>query len=311
MPRVRPTIGQRAGAGVALRNRTRSGPPASVRGKTGKTVGLADGEFPILDLIKAAKPPYRGFREGKYTHVSDIISKCGRKIALIRRMGTSHASTRLMDGHAITFAIGDAVHDFIKKRFTESHPEKVWAKWRCACGGTTTEAKLFADISTKDECPTCNQIPYRYVEVVFEDDEHEVVGSPDLLLYFEDSAAFYVTEVKSMAAKMWDELERPVPDHIIQGLFYWMLMRSKGYSMIDQFSILYVKKEYTWKLPYKEFIIKPLEQMHRLKEFLAELTVIADARHPGNPLPKRVVCSSNTSSDAKECPVCVTCFQLP
>lgn len=281
-----------------------------VRKAKGGTKSLPEGDQFIIELLKAGRPPYQTFREGKYTHVSDIISKCARKIALVRRLGANHTPKQLLDGHALTFAQGDAIHDFIKKRFVQSHPTKVWAQWGCRCGETVTLPMLYSAIRPSDKCPSCGQIPREYVEVVLEDDEHEVVGSPDLLLYLEDYRAHYVTEVKSISKDGWESLTRPMPDHVIQGLFYWKLMESKGYPLIDQFSILYVKKEYTWQLPYKEFIVRPKEQMHRLDTFLEDLGVLAAARNPKNPLPIRVTCSTPDAPEAKQCAVCTTCFQI-
>ncbi len=265
----------------------------------------------VIDLLKAGKPPYDSFREGSHVHVSDIISKCARKIALIRRLGVKHQPRQLLDGHAITFAQGTAIHDFIKKRFVDGHPDKVWAKWECPCGATMTEPMVYAALSRDHACPTCKNIPRKYHEVTLADDDLEVVGSPDLILYLKQYPLYYPIEIKSMTAKQWDELVRPVPDHVVQALFYWKLMRDRNFPLPDQASILYVKKEYTWKLPYKEFIIYPQQQTQRLESFIEDLEVVAAAREPKNPLPPRVTCGTIDSPEAKQCPVCVTCFQLP
>jgi hypothetical protein len=291
LPRVRHEIAQHTGKATSVRS-------------------LADGEQPISDLLKEARPAFQIFREGKYTHVSDIISKCARKIALIRRLGSNHTPHRLLDGHAITFAQGDAIHDFVKKRFVEGHPDKVWASWQCRCGTTTTPPMLYKDIDEAMVCRVCRSLPFKYVEVLFADNEYEVIGSPDLLLYLNAQRAYYITELKSISSDLWDRLERPQPDHIIQTLFYWKLLRANGYPLVDQVSILYVKKEYTWKWPYREFVVKPEEQLHRLEDFLRDLGQIRDARESTNPLPPRLVCGTPNSPEAKQCPVCVTCFQL-
>jgi hypothetical protein len=310
---VRGRILSRRGAATAVTSvvsRTRGESPIAVA-RTGELHSLADADQFVIDLLKVARPPMNHFREGKYTHVSDIISKCARKIALVRRLGVRHAPTKLLDGHAITFAQGDAIHHFIKKRFTQGHPDKVWARWGCACGATLTLPMLLSQVGPRDTCKVCGKVPDRYVELALEDDDHEVVGSPDLILYLNDLPAFYPVEVKSMAKDPWEALERPVPDHVIQALFYWNLMHRRGYSMVDQTSVLYVKKEYTWKLPYKEFIIRPSEQLHRLESFVEELEAIKNARDPKAPLPPRVVCGTRDAPEAKQCPVCVSCFQLP
>lgn len=296
-------------ASSVVARRTRGGQTSRV-GRTGELKSISDGDEFVSDLLKTAKPNIRQFRHGKYTHVSDVIHRCVRQIALSRRLGIKHQPSRLFDGHALTYAQGDAIHDFIKKRFVEGHPDKVWARWACACGQTVTQPMLYARLNPAFACPNCKQVPNRYVEYAIEDDEHEVVGSPDLLLYLQQIAAFYLTEIKSMAKDQWDALVRPVPDHVIQGLFYWSLMHRKNYSMVDQFSIVYVKKEFSFKWPYKEFIVRPQEEMDHLKPFVRDLELLVAAKDPKAPLPPRVVCSSPQAPEAKNCGVCVTCFQL-
>lgn len=308
--RARILSARATGTPVSLIQARRGTGPIAQSGMSGELKSISDPEQPIIDLLKTAKPVYRPFRAGKYVHVSDVIHKCVRRIALLRRLRAQHQPQKLFDGHAITYAQGDAIHDFIKGRFVSGHPEKVFAKWRCGCGKVTTQPMLYSALATAAACAACGQKPSNYVEISLEDEEHEVVGSPDLALYFSEVDAYYLTEVKSMAQKLWDELVRPVPDHVIQGLFYWRLMRLKGYSMVEQYSILYVKKEFSFKLPYKEFVIRPVEQMHHLEPFLNDLDSLVAAKDPKAPLPARTMCSSPTDTEAKNCPVCVTCFHM-
>lgn len=290
-----------------------------IRGEVAETVAKSDKLFSLskgasdnytTELMKASKARLRPYRHGTHTHVSDVIHKCVRKLALTRRLGVLNPSDRMPEGQSLTFAQGDAIHDYVKKRFIDGYPDRVWAQWSCPCGDTTVGPVTYAR-RPKKPCTNCGKVPATHVEYALFDEEYEVVGSPDLVLYLDEFPAYYVDEIKSMTAKQWDVLERPVPDHVIQSTFYWFLMRKLGYSMVDQLSITYVKKEWSFKWPYKEFIVKPLENEKVLDPFLDDLKALVDARDPGAPLPPRVFCATQDAPEAKKCSVCVSCFNHP
>lgn len=296
---------------LAERSRLRQ-KPAAPDGGQGRVVDISGGQWDgapevVLPMLKKGAPVLREFRHGKYVHVSDVIGKCARKIALQRRLNLPPPSERINDGHGITYAIGDAVHDYVKERFTRAHPDKMYAKWQCACGNTTTAPMVFN--KAKDTiCEDCGTPTQKHVELSLTDDEYEVSGSPDILLWLAEHRAFHIVEIKSIAASLFKELSRPIPDHVIQGSFYWRGARVRKLPVTNGVSILYVNKEFSFKLPYRELWVPQPIQEERLAPFLEELKILKEAKD-GGPLPPRTHCPTIDSTEAKKCHVCVHCFQ--
>ena len=86
-----------------------------------------------------------------------------------------------------------------------------------------------------------------------------------------------------------------------------MQIFATGYDLVDQVSILYATKGYVFKLPYKEFIIKPQDHLHRLNDALED----AKARKvsmEGGKLPLRTVCLDKDAKEAKAGEMSVLCF---
>ena len=295
---VRPT----GGVTAALRRRTKmpTAPVAVV-----EYSGYAE-DTPMIELLKGVKPESQTFRSGEHIHVSDVIGKCIRKIALMRQLNLRHPQESIMEGKAITFAIGDALHDYVKGRFAKGHPEKVWADWKCKCGATLHRGTL-ADRKVKT-CDECNTAVDQHNEVPFIDPEFLLKGTPDLLLWMDEYGAYYIIEIKSMAANAWNELAMPLPDHKVQIALYWSIMKKAGLPLVDRVSVLYVNKEYSFKFPYKEYMIDPLSV--DLSPYIEDLEALK-AHTEGGALPPRITCGSNTAPEAKKCSVCVTCFGLP
>jgi hypothetical protein len=260
-------------------------------------------DTPVLSLLKKVPRVSQSFRNSDNVHVSDLISKCIRKIAIMRRMGMAHPQESLGEGQGVTYAIGDALHSYVVGRMTKGHPEMVYAKWSCACGISSC-ISTFARRSPKT-CPTCATGVVHHSEAPFCDKEKKLIGRPDLLLYESRFAAFRIVEIKSMAAEQWKELVRPLPDHKIQVALYWRLMQACNMPVTSGTSILYVNKEMSFKLPYKEFYV-PAGDV-KLDGYYAELDEL-NAASDGGPLPRRVCCVSVDSSTAKDCPVRVLCF---
>jgi|OpeIllAssembly_1097287.scaffolds.fasta_scaffold00017_13 hypothetical protein len=258
---------------------------------------------PVIDMLKATKPATQEFRSTGNVHVSDIINKCVRKIALMHKLKLRHPQESIMDGQGITFAIGDAVHDFVKRRFIQGHPDKVYARWSCLCGKEGFEG-LFKS-RPRQKCPECNSTLDKHNEVRFTDAATKLTGSPDLLLWMDALGAYYIVEIKSIAAESWKELARAEPNHKVQVSLYWWLLRRAGIPVVNRTSILYANKEYSFKFPYKEFVIDP--QTVDLSPYMEDLDRLAEAMKGGE-LPPRVMCGTQEAPEAKRCPVRVTCF---
>lgn len=265
----------------------------------------APDDTPIMELLKSIAPVSQGYRNDGHVHVSDVVSKCVRKIALMELLNQRHPQEVIRDGQGITFAIGDALHDYVKGRFIAGHPDKVFADWSCLCG-ETRERALYSQ--RKAVCPSCNTPTSKHNEIPFIDDEFNLGGNPDVLLYLDQYGAYYVVEIKSISGKGYDELVRPMPDHVVQVTFYWYLLKKLGYPVVDRVSILYVNKEFSFKMPYKEYMIEPSVE-RTLGPYLEDLEALKVAR-AGGALPPRTMCGTATAPMAKKCPVCVSCFQM-
>lgn len=297
------------GVNSVLRGRTRKAaveaPPA--RGLHSQDIQYfgADDDTPVIELLKAIKPVSQPYRDDGHIHVSDIVNKCVRKLALMDLLKQRHPEEVIRDGQGITFAIGDALHDYVKSRFIAGHPDKVYADWKCTCGAVVERAIYN---QRKAVCEACGTKVHKHSEIPFVDDEFNLGGNPDLLLYLDQYGAYYIIEIKSISAKGYEELVRPMPDHVVQVTFYWYLLKKLGFPVVDRVSILYTNKEFSFKFPYKEYMIKPSID-RTLAPYLEDLTALTAAKE-GGPLPMRTMCGSATAPAAKKCPVCVTCFQM-
>ena len=270
------------------------------------TVWLPDEH--VVSLLKEAHQEVREFRAGEYIHVSDLIGKCIRKMALSDKHTQPMPGERISDSLAITFAQGNVAHDYVKDKIKKGHPEKLYGTWSCSCGATKHTASILSEAKPVP-CKSCGtSSTHKYVELELLDEEYLISGSPDVVLYLQKVKAFYPVEIKSISAKEWDELVRPKPDHVIQILFYWYLMRKAGYNVTSSVSILYVNKGYVFKSPYKEFVLEPEPIIGRLDDYLEDAKARADYIKYGT-VPRRIMCSTIGVGPSKSCHLAVQCFQ--
>lgn len=259
-------------------------------------------------------PPQNEFRaDSAYLHVSDLVYKCTRMIALSRHLSLPIRGEAVMDSRGLTFQIGRAVQDFVTKRLMLNAPELLWGWWSCHCGQMMDVAgKTYAQIREEEAlCPSCGGPHINYEETVWVDPARNITGSVDLVLHL-PTGHFYPIEVKSIVGTRWADIERPLPEHLIQSMFYWNLMHAAGLPMLDQYSVLYVKKEMVFASPYKELFVTPSDHQTRLADFLeeaAELKQFLETEEEDD-LPPRTVCSNPLSPGAKKCPFALQCFAL-
>lgn len=302
---------------LALRRRRgQTQDPAPVNGRRavgseeGQVVSAPNTDYPLGEVLDRASYDMRPHRPGDHLHVSDLLHKCIRKKALETRFNTIPAQQRLTMSDMLTFAMGDAVHDTLKARARIGAPEKVWGKWSCKCQFLKHEEPcIYSEIDQEETCPHCKSLVDQYHEVSMFDEEYGVVGNPDLVLYFARKDALHVTELKSMAHKSWEELVRPVPEHVLQVVFYWHLMHRKGYRLTDRVSILYATKQWQFgnKSVFKEFLIDPVAMLDRLDPYIEDAKAYKAALAGGD-LPLRTFCSHEGAKGAKTCGVLQLCF---
>lgn len=267
-----------------------------------------DGDDLLGRILDKARNEVRHRRPGEYVHVSDLIGKCMRRVALLERHELPERAGRLTLMDLLTFRMGEAVHDVAKERTALGAPDNVWGKWKCKCGHLYHEEPcVYSEVDQEDICERCGTATTEYVEVSMRDEDLLIVGNPDLLLYFGDIDAFHVNEIKSLAHKQWEEISRPKPEHVIQALFYWYLMRKLGYRMTDRITIIYFTKGYVFQgKPYKEFSYLAEEVLHRLDDFLEDAQALKQSREGGE-LPART-CPSADCPEGRKCEVTNVCF---
>jgi hypothetical protein len=264
-----------------------------------------DNESVMIPTISG--PQMNEFRGGEYLHVSDLIYKCIRKIAISEQLASPMPGEPIYASQGITFALGHAVEDFVIQRIMEKSPEYLWGTFECACGKSSKVGVYSRVRRSKSVCKVCSTVHNRYKELTLKDEEHLMVGNVDIVYYLH--AAYYLCELKSMAANQWNVLEAPKQEHLIQILMYWWMARRQGMDLYDKVSITYVNKEYRMANPYKEFVIQPSKMMHRIEPFLEDAKAFASFRQ-GEPLPPRVTCGTDKAPEAKKCHVARECFAL-
>lgn len=301
----RPTKG---GSVQRIVRRRRVGGTAAPKGRSGEIVAISEGEDFCLQLLRYCPREVSSFRPG-LLHVSDILGKCMRKLALSEQLHKPMPPQSISDSMGLTFAQGVAIHDFVKQKFIQGHTDKMYGQWACLCGELVTEPMLHSE-RPNNVCENCGSDTHLYRELNIEDEELGIVGSPDIVLYIGDIEAYYPIEIKSITYDDWKEMVRPKPEHVLQVLFYWYLLARAGYSLPDQVSILYVSKGFVFKSPYKEFVIRvsSIEDVEdRLETYLEDAKALTDFRNGGE-LPPRTICTNKSCKDAKECHVAIACF---
>ncbi len=248
------------------------------------------------------------FRDGDYLHVSDIIHKCSRMIALAKRYNVKLNMGQLPESAGLTFAMGRAIETYVRNKFKQNAADKLWGGWHCNCGKKTFEG-TYEQARQQTVCQHCHTKPEHYIEMVIENDEYMFSGSIDITLL--EGKALHLVEVKSIKHDNWKDLSRPIPEHLVQILSYWWLAKQAGYDVYDSVSILYCTKGYVmFGSPYKEFVLQPSKLMRRLEEFLEEAGLLNEAINNNGPIPIRV-CQRPDQGEAKTCPMATICFQHP
>lgn len=248
------------------------------------------------------------FRKGEYLHVSDLLYKCTRKIALSEKLGEDIYAETIWPGRALTFEFGHTVEDYVRELAKRNAPRQLYGNWLCPCEKLYVQDETWHKAKSM-KCGTCGHPPFQYREKVVTNDDYMITGSVDIPLLIEDF--FYLNECKSMAAKSWRELKRPKPEHLLQVLTYWWLFKKKGLPLWDRVSLLYVNKEYMWSgLPFKEYWFQPSLIEDRLDDLLAEAKQLVQFRKKDKALPPRTMCKDKDSPDAKGCQFRHVCFEM-
>lgn len=282
---------------TALRRRNRGAP------KEGSVLSIVEPSF-VVSRLSGYHPPNL-FRDGDYLHVSDLLHKCVRMIALSKRYNLQVVGDRIYDNTGVTFAIGHAIQDYITDKLKKTSPDKLFGVWSCACGYSKTTT-VYSKALEEGKCSRCDTSLSKYNELVFKDDEYGISGSVDVCLL--EDGHYYIVESKSIKKEDFEVLARPLPDHLIQATFYWWLAQRSKVPLVDQASIVYTNKAYTMASPFKELSIKPSKEVHRLESYLEDAKAYKESLAGGD-LPLRI-CPSPSSPAAKKCHACNICFSV-
>ncbi len=185
----------------------------------------------VIPLLEDTSVPtmHRGY---EWIHVSDILYKCSRRVALHRYVSHSMPGGNLSEGQRITFGIGDKIHDMVKESIARSDPSRAFGTWKCHCG-KESHTGVLTDALSKAPCVLCHTELTHYHEINITDESRSLVGGIDFLLY--DNIAFYLVEIKSIkrsGTSSFEEVQatrRPLPMHSAQALIYWNMLYNAGW----------------------------------------------------------------------------------
>jgi hypothetical protein len=190
-----------------------------------------------------------------------------------------------------------------------NYADMLWGNWSCRCGDSTLAHVTWDIVTGHRPCAHCGGRIENYVETIWRSEELKLTGAIDIILKL-PSGHLYPVEVKSISGPRFDDLTRPVPDHLIQVLFYWHLLQENSMPVMDQLSILYVKKEFVFGNPYKEMLVQPSNYENRMTDFMDEARELKMFREDEGPLPVRTVCTHPQSPGARECSFALQCFAI-
>ncbi len=258
----------------------------------------------FLKRLLHSHPKPNRLREDGYLHVSDLLHKCPRMLALMAQSKAPPMLPPLTESMALTFAVGESIHDYVKNKLLIGEPDAVYGRWGCHCGKASFLG-TYRQATTQEPCTHCSQPLKNYKEMSLRDEEINLLGNVDLTLQID--GRFLLAEIKSINKKQWDELTKPLPEHTLQILFYWWLAQRNSLPLYDAVVVLYVNKDFTFAgSPYKEFVFQPSSMLKRLDNYIEDAKMLKAAKAGGD-LPYRI-CPKPDAPQAKKCPTVIACF---
>lgn len=241
-----------------------------------------------------------------YVHISSLIDVCVRQHVLTKLHGINNFNT-VTGAHRVMWALGRAAENHVRQSIIKVRQRNgIYGVWQCKCGQTKHQGFH----PPERRCERCQSGLTEYREPALLDHDARAVGSPDLTLSVGNNY-MAVVEIKSMNKKDFDALERPKADHVVQAAAYRRLYEQMGFTVHDEVIILYVKKEFQWGSPYKEFHVN-VTSGHwpgLIDDMLADGREISDRTQSGT-LPARTKCANVGCTRAKSCPVSTLCFSM-
>jgi hypothetical protein len=266
-------------------------------------------DTPVMDMLSSIPSRPSKFRDGEHIHVSDLINKCVRQIALSKELDLPMPAQIITASMGLTFAQGEAIHDYIKSMMLSKYRKDMYGMWSCKCGETKTDQPSYYAKVVDSVCESCGGPLDRYEELVLEHPRWRVRGSPDIVMRVSSKGVLYPIEIKSIAHDQWKVLTRAKPEHVIQVVFYWYLLKELGYPVSSVVSVVYATKGFVFSgTPFKEFVLDAEASLKYIDDYIEDAKALARYYKTGE-LPPRWKCASNSCPDAKKCHVVMECFQ--
>jgi hypothetical protein len=254
----------------------------------------------LVERVDATPEPSR-ISEG-YLHVSSLLNFCPRKWRLVT-LDKVNLTNSPSSADRLVWAIGRAVEAHIRGAFIRAvEHHGVIGHWRCPCGETVHEGK-----HPQKLCNCCKHPTNIYGEATVFDHDLRISGNPDLL--WETENGLLVVEIKSMNKRQFDELDRPVENHVFQAACYHYLLKKNGKQMHDSVAVVYGCKDYSFSgSPYKEFHVLAESRYPIIEGVLDQVRLLRKAEMDGE-LPDRLAACPNCHSPiAKKCELVYNCF---
>jgi len=212
-----------------------------------------------------------------YLHVSDLVDICIRQFALARKHRIK-LERRPSSVERVLWKIGNALEEHV-------------AECLIARFG---HDRILRDLHLRN-------------------DEYKIMGRPDIVVISND--AQIAVECKSINIRDFERLERPHGNHVLQALLYrWLLDRDMvgrcSLPVHKEVIIFYTAKDYARMTPYKEFHVDSLAESSIAQMKMAlDLALELKQSEEAGELPPRLLCSKDSCSRAKGCPVSKLCFE--
>lgn len=277
----------------------------------------------LIDTVKGfdwidTHEPHR--HNEHFIHVSDLRDVCPRAYVLAVRHGSKRfKSDFLSSAHTsatrVVWAQGRASEEHIRKQFIRAHANQVYGTWECAC----KSSRYLGVFNSSLICTRC-EARHNFNETPIFDQQLRMVGTADFPVV--DSTGMVIYELKSIKKDDFEELNAPLPEHLVQVFTYHDMAKRSGFGgmkLSHKVGVIYAAKEFSVKGCYKEYPIDTRDEQYdfvksTMQILYAKAKLIQDCLRDGTLPPLHSKChfevGSKIPTQAKGCPLFVNCMSL-